>query len=126
MGFWNKVKEGFTQMTGGGGNMQIVLQNPKVKRGESLNVTITLNATAPLTGKSVNVEVTGTETDQVPGTGCVHHTRLQYTGQPFDDNTVQRAKRRTTRPIHTSVPVDGAVSMQAGETKTLHRLCPDT
>ena len=89
MGFWNKVKEGFTQMTGGGGNMQIVLQNPKVKRGESLNVTITLNATAPLTGKSAGERRSnGNRDSEIPGTGCVHHTRLQYSGQPVDDNAV--------------------------------------
>src|SRR4051812_8738444 len=62
MGFWNKLKQGITQLTGGGGNMQLVVQNPKVKRGESLNVQITLNATAQLSGKSVQLQVMALET----------------------------------------------------------------
>jgi hypothetical protein len=117
MGFWNKLKEGFTQMTGGGGNMQIVLQNPKVKRGEALNVTITLNATAPLTGKSVNVEVTGTETVkfQVP---VVSTTPGSSTQGSLSTTTQYNDETKDNQIYHTSVPVDGAVSMQAGETKT--------
>jgi hypothetical protein len=123
MGFWNKLKDGFTQMTGGGGNMQIVLQNPKVKRGESLNVTITLNATAPLTGKSVNVEVTGIETVkfQVP---VVSTTPGSSTQGSLSTTTQYNQETKNNQIYHTSVPVDGAVSMQAGETKTYTAAVP--
>src|SRR5215218_8295702 len=62
MGFWNKLKQGITQLTGGGGNMQLVVQNAQVKRGETLNVQITLNATNQLSGKNVILEVGGQET----------------------------------------------------------------
>jgi hypothetical protein len=117
MGFWDKVKQGFTQMTGGGGNMQITLQNPQVKRGEALNVTITLNATAPLTGKSVNVEVTGIETIKykVP---VVSTTPGSSTQGALAPTTQYNDETKDNQLFHTTVPVDGAVSMQQGETKT--------
>jgi hypothetical protein len=117
MGFWNKVKEGFSQLTGSSGNMQIVVQNPQVKRGESLNVSLTLNATAPLTGKSVNVEVTGIETIkyQVP---VVSTTPGSSTQGSLSTTTQYNQETKDNQIYHTGVPVDGAVSMQAGETKT--------
>lgn len=117
MGFWNKVKQGFTQLTGSGGNMQIVPQNPQVKRGEALNIAITLNATAPLTGKNVNVEITGVETIkyQVP---VVSTTPGSSTQSSLSSTTQYNNETKDNQIYHTSVPVDGAVSMQMGETKT--------
>jgi uncharacterized membrane protein len=117
MGFWNKVKQGITQMTGGGGNMQIVLQNPQVKKGESLNVTITLTATAVLSGKSVNLEVNSVETVkfQVP---VVSTTPGSSTQASLSSTTQYNNETKDNQLYHGAVAVDGAVSMQPGETKT--------
>jgi hypothetical protein len=62
MGFFNKLKQGFSQLTGGNGNLQMQLDKQQVERGGSVNISLTLNATGELKAKSVGVEITGTET----------------------------------------------------------------
>ncbi len=117
MGFWNKLKQGLSQLTGGGGNMQLVVQNPQVKRGENLNVQITLNATAQLSGKNVMLEVGGQETVKfqvpVPAT-----TSPAATAQGASVATQMQDQTKTNQIYHNSVVVDaGPVNMQPGETK---------
>ena len=117
MGFWNKLKQGFTQLTGGGGNMQLVVQNPQVKRGENLNVQITLNATAQLSGKNVQLEVGGLETVkfQVPVQST---TAPAANAQGASIATEMHDQTKTNQTYHNSVVVDaGPVNMQQGETK---------
>jgi hypothetical protein len=62
VGFFSKIKQGFSQLVGGTGNMQISLDKQQVERGGSVTVTAVLNATGQLKGNSVNLEITGTET----------------------------------------------------------------
>jgi hypothetical protein len=122
MGFWNKLKQGFTQLTGGGGNMQLQVLNPQVKRGENLNVTITLNCTSQLSGKNVNLEVAGQETVkfQVPVPVPAPATTSPAASAQGQSITTQLEDRsKTSQTYHNSVVVDaGPVNMQQGETKT--------
>src|SRR5206468_10500227 len=62
VGFFSKIKQGFSQMVGGTGNMQITVDKQQVERGGSVTVTALLSATGQLKGNSVNLEVTATET----------------------------------------------------------------
>ncbi len=62
MGFFSKIKQGFSQMVGGTGSMQITLDKQHVERGGSVTVTALLSATGQLKGNSVNLEVAATET----------------------------------------------------------------
>jgi hypothetical protein len=62
MGFFSKVKQGFSQLVGGTGHMQVSLDKMQVEKGGSVTVTAVLSATGQLKGNSVNLEVTGTET----------------------------------------------------------------
>ena len=130
MGFWNKLKQGFTQLTGGGGNMQLQVLNPQVKRGENLNVVITLNSTSQLSGKSVNLEVAALETIkyQVPvqsstpaPVSTTPTATLGTTPAPAPAPTVtttMQDETRTNQTYHNSVVVDAAaVNMQEGETR---------
>ena len=124
MGFWNKVKQGFTQLTGGGGNMQLQVQNPQVKRGENINVMITLNCTSQLSGKSVNLEVAGQETIkyQVPVPATTSPTA---TAQGASITTQMQEQTKMNQTYHNSVVVDaGPVNMQQGETKTYNASIP--
>src|SRR5690348_15124675 len=61
MGFLDRVKGAVSQLTGSAGNMQLQLEGFTFQRGQPLNFTAVLTATGPLKGKSVNVEITGTE-----------------------------------------------------------------
>ncbi|MGA7730178.1 MAG: hypothetical protein WCD37_02780 [Chloroflexia bacterium] len=124
MGFWNKLKQGFTQLTGGGGNMQLQVVNPQVKRGENLNVVITLNCTSQLSGKSVNVEVAGQESIKfqvpVPAT-----TSPAATAQGASITQQMQEQTKSTQTYHNSVVVDaGPVNMQQGETKQYNASIP--
>lgn len=117
MGFWNKLKQGFTQMTGGGGNMQLQVQNPQVKRGENLNVTIILNSTSQLSGKSVNLEVGGQETIkfQVPMQST---TSAAAGAQGAPISTQMQDQTKTSQTYHNAVVVDASpVNMHEGESK---------
>ena len=124
MGFWNKLKQGFTQLTGGGGNMQLQVLNPQVKRGENLNVAITLNCTSQLSGKSVNLEVAGQETIKfqvpVPAT-----TSPAATAQGASITPQTQEQTKSSQTYHNSVVVDaGPVNMQQGETKQYNASIP--
>lgn len=68
MGFLNKIKNTFNQMTGSTGNIQLRVNKAQFARGESIEVAFTLYATGALKGKSVNIELVATEriTFQVP------------------------------------------------------------
>lgn len=117
MGFWNKLKQGLTQLTGGGGNMQLVVQNPRVKRGETLNVQITLNATANMSGKTVNLEVAAVETIKykVPVPAA---TSASAGAQGTSISNETRDETATNQMYHNAIIVDnGPVNMQQGETK---------
>jgi hypothetical protein len=61
MGFFDKIKNTFSQLTGGTGNVQLQLSSGQVRRGESINVTLTVNATGQLSYRGVYVELVGTE-----------------------------------------------------------------
>jgi hypothetical protein len=116
MGFWNKLKQGITQMTGGGGNMQLQLASTQVKRGENLNATITLNCTSQLSGKSINLEVMGVETVkyQVP----VLSTSTTTTAQGTSTTTEMQEETKDNQTYHSSVVVDpNPVQMNQGESK---------
>ncbi|HYP40686.1 MAG TPA: hypothetical protein VEX13_10040 [Chloroflexia bacterium] len=61
MGFFNKIKNTFNQMTGSTGNIQLRINKAQYARGESIDVAFTLYATGALKGKSVNIELVATE-----------------------------------------------------------------
>ncbi len=141
MGFWNKIKQGFTQLTGGGGNIQLQVQNPQAKRGENLNVQITLNCTSQLSGKSINLEVAGLETIkyQVPvqnstpaptpaGTTTSTTTTTPTSTTPAPAPTVTTTmedRTKTNQTYHNAVVVDASpVNMQQGESKQYNASIP--
>jgi hypothetical protein len=135
MGFWNKLKQGFGQLTGSSGNMQLVVQNPQVKRGENLNVQITLTATNQLSGKNVVLEVGGQETVKfqipVPATTspAASAQGASIATQSTSIATEMQDQTKSNQTYHNSVVVDaGPVNMQLGETKQYNAsiLIPET
>jgi hypothetical protein len=61
MGFFNKIKNTFNQMTGSTGNLQLRIDKAQYARGEAIEVAFTVYATGALKGKSVNIELVATE-----------------------------------------------------------------
>lgn len=123
MGFFSKIKQGFSQLVGGTGNMQIQLDTQQAARGGTVNVSLTLNATGPLKGNSVNLELTGVETVKyrVPATNLTDSgsptsgaNRISLTTSSTD--TVEETKDNQTysnRQI-----LDGtSFNMNQGETR---------
>ena len=55
MGFWDKIKQGISQMTGNAGTMQLQLDRTELRRGESLTATFTLTSTSPFDARSVGI-----------------------------------------------------------------------
>jgi hypothetical protein len=117
MGFFSKLKQGFSQLTGGNGNLQMQLDKQQVERGGSVNISLTLNATGELKGKSVGVEITGTETVkmQVPVT-AVTASGTSSSAFPSEQQTQQQTQDSQT---YTNQQIlDGAAfQMNAGESK---------
>jgi cell envelope opacity-associated protein A len=62
MGFWDKIKQGISQMTGNAGTMQLQLDRTELRRGESLTATFTLTSTSPFEARNVGIEITAAET----------------------------------------------------------------
>jgi hypothetical protein len=114
MGFFGKVKDAFGQLTGSTANVQMQLSTMQLKRGDSFNVSVTVNATGPFKAKGVNLEITGTEhikfqvevPDSIQPTGS--QIRSTHTEQQTKDN--QTYQHRETLAV-------GEFQMNAGESK---------
>jgi hypothetical protein len=61
VGFFDKIKSAVGQLTGSNGKVTMQLSSQQVKRGDTINVTLQVNATGDLQAKGVHVELVGTE-----------------------------------------------------------------
>src|SRR4051812_39449930 len=99
MGFLDRVKGAMSQMTGGAGNMQLQIEGFSFQRGQTLNFSAVLNATGPLKGKSVTVEITGEE--QVK-----YEERVQNNTSSGSTDTRYEQRTKTNQTYHYAQPVD--------------------
>jgi hypothetical protein len=116
MGFFSKIKQGFNQMVGNTGTMQITVDKQQAHRGETVEVTAVLTATNQVQIKSINFEVVATETIkyQVPVTNS---SNTSGTSTNFSTNTTQETKDNQT--YDNKQVINGvAFAMNQGETHT--------
>jgi Arrestin (or S-antigen), N-terminal domain len=114
MGFFGKVKDALGQLTGSSGNVQMQLSTTQLKRGDSVNASVTVNATGPFKAKGVYLQITGTEhikfdvemPDNIqPGGSQIRSTHTEH--QTKDNQTYQNQQALAV----------GEFQMNAGESK---------
>jgi hypothetical protein len=117
VGFFGKIKQGFSQLVGSTGNMQISLDKQQVQRGGSVTVTAVLSATGQLKGNSVNLEVTGIETVkyQVPVVSTSSTTGSTATASSTTETTEETKDNETFSNRQTMDPAPFV--MNQGETR---------